>query len=211
MELDSLKAIWKESTFLPTATTQLELEQMLSKKSQSPIAKIKRNLFWELMVVVILYTSTIIYYFIENSGMSIASAWMLIVMGLLYLLYYVQKKKLLKKMECITCEVKSNLSTQLSTLEKYIKIYLWAGTLLVPLIMIFFFIIGYIYLPDVEKLKMQKTPYSTPAYVIVSIVFSAILTLPIYFLNKWYVHKLYGQHVKKLRIILNEMNEIPFQ
>lgn len=211
MELDNLKAIWKESTFLPAATTQLELEQMLSKKSQSPIAKIKRNLLWELIVVVVLYTGTTVYYFIENSGMSVASAWMLIVMGLIYLTYYVQKTKLLKKMECITCEVKSNLSTQLITLEKYVKIYLWAGTLLVPLIMIFFFIIGYIYMPDAEKATLQKIPNFPVIYMVVCIVFSVIITVPLYFINRWYVHKLYGQHVKKLRIILNEMNEIPFQ
>ncbi len=211
MELDNLKAIWKESVSLPAATTQLELEEMLSKKSQSPIAKIKRNLLWELIAVIILYTLTTGYYFIENSGFSIATAWMLIVMGLLYLLYYVQKRKLLKKMECITCEVKSNLSIQLTTLEKYIKIYLWAGTLLVPVIMIFFFVVGYIYMPEAEKAPLQKTPNFLIAYMIVCFVFSVIITLPLYFLNKWYVHKLYGQHVKKLRIILNEMNEVPFK
>ncbi len=211
MELDNLKAIWKESVSLPAATTQLELEEMLSKKSQTPIAKIKRNLLKELIAVVILYTATTVPYFIQNSSFSIATAWMLIIVALIYFLYYIQKRKLLKKMECITCEVKSNLSTQLSTLEKYVKVYLWAGTLLVPLVMIYVFVVGYIYMPEAEKAPLQKIPNFPVLYMIVCFVFSAIITIPMYFLNKWYVHKLYGQHVNKLKNILNEMNEIPFK
>jgi membrane protease YdiL (CAAX protease family) len=209
MELDNLKAIWKESVSLPAATTQLELEEMLSKKSQSPIAKLKRNLLRELIGVVILYGVTIFYYLFENKPGMIYLAVMLIVLGALYGWFYVAKRRLLNSMECVSCEVKSNLSLQLKTLEKYVKLYLWVGTLLIPVILISSFLIGLYFGDNGEFLaKMGNKIFAVfAAWVLISLV----LTIPVYFLNKWYVHKLYGQHVKKLKSILNEMNEIPFK
>lgn len=209
MELDNLRAIWKGSVSLPAATTQVELEEMLSKKSHSPIAKLKRNLLRELIAVVIMYASTIFYYLFENKPGMIYLAVMLIVLGALYGWFYVAKRRLLNSMECVSCEVKSNLSLQLKTLEKYVKLYLWVGTLLIPVILISSFLIGLYFGDNGEFLaKMGNKIFAVfAAWVLISLV----LTIPVYFLNKWYVHKLYGQHVKKLKSILNEMNEIPFK
>lgn len=211
MELDLLKSVWQDVGSNQSATTsQEELEQLLGKKSKTPIARLKRNLFWELIAVVILYTATIAYYFVTYKGAVLSIAWMMIVVGALYVWYYVSKRKLLKSMECVTCEVKSNLSTQLVTLEKYVKLYLWAGTLLFPVVFMFTLLVGYLYAPETQKMPGKDIPNFFIIYTVVCFVFSIVLTVPIYFLNKWYVHKLYGQHVKKLKHILNEMNEPPF-
>lgn len=211
MELDLLKSVWKEvGDSNQASTSQHELEQLLSKKSKTPIARLKRNLFWELIAVLVLYSITVVYYFLTYKGGILSFAWMLIVLGALYVWYYVRKRNLLNSMECVTCEVKSNLSVQLGTLEKYIKLYLWAGTLLFPVVLMFTFIVGYLYAPETQKLPGKEIPNFFLIYTISCLVFSVVLTVPIYFLNKWYVHKLYGQHVKKLRQIVNEMNELPF-
>ena len=37
------------------------------------------------------------------------------------------------------------------------------------------------------------------------VILTAIVTILFYFLNKWYVRKLYGKHVEKLREVLSEM------
>jgi hypothetical protein len=210
MELDNLKTIWKEMGADTAGTSTEELEQMLSKKSKSPIAKLKRNLFWEMIVVVVLYGSTTLYYFIKNDAGMFYLAWIMILLSALYGWYYVSKRKLLLNMECVTCEVKSNLNTQLKTLEKYLKLYLWAGTLLVPIILMCCGVIIYFNNPAPADLPAGKNEFF-PYFLAGMFIFSLIITIPLFFLNKWYIHLLYGRHVKKLRAIVNEMNELPFQ
>lgn len=209
MELESLKTIWKDVSINTAATSAEDLEQMLSKKSKSPIAKLKRNLMWEMIAVAVLYGFTIIYYLSANKPGMLYMVMMLLVLGALYGWYYVAKRKLLNSMECVTCEVKSNLSTQLTTLEKLVKLYLWVGTLIVPFLLILSFLVGLFFMDNGELLAK----IGNKIFIVFGIwvLISFILTIPVFFLNKWYVHKLYGQHVKKLRQIVNEMNELPFK
>lgn len=209
MELESLKTIWKDVGAATATTSAEELEQMLSQKSKSPITKLKRNLLWELIAVAVLYGITIIYCLSANNPGMLYMVTMLLVMGALYGWYYVSKRKLLNSMECVTCEVKSNLSTQLTTLEKLVKLYLWVGTLLVPFLLILSFLVG-LFFSDNGELLAKLGNKIIIVFVIWALI-SFVLTIPVYFLNKWYINLLYGRHVKKLRQIVNEMNELPFK
>jgi hypothetical protein len=209
MELESLKTIWKDVGTSPAITSAEELERMLSQKSKSPIAKLKRNLLWELIAVAVLYGITIIYYLSANKPGMLYIVTMLLVLGALYGWYYVSKRKLLNSMECVTCEVKSNLSTQLTTLEKLVKLYLWVGTLLVPFLLILSFLVG-LFFSDNGELLAKLGNKIIIVFVIWALI-SFVLSIPVYFLNKWYINLLYGRHVKKLRQIVNEMNELPFK
>ena len=210
MELENLKTIWKDVGTDTAATSAEELELLLSKKSKSPISKLKRNLFWEMMVVVIMYGGTIIYYLLKNQPGMFYLALMMAALGALYGWYYITKRKLLLNMECVTCEVKSNLSTQLVTLEKLLKLYLWAGTLLVPVILMVSGIIVYFTSPLPKDIPLSKESFFIYFFIALLLI-SLVFTIPVFFLNKWYINLLYGRHVKKLRLIVNEMNELPFK
>jgi hypothetical protein len=203
MELENLKELWGSDVSVKE-TNEEQLQQMLRQKSKSPIAKMKRNLLMELFAIIVLYVFVVTYYFISFKGGMLSIAWMMIVVGLLYVVYYYNKQKLLNKMECVTCEVKSNLSLQLQTLEKYVRFYLISGTALVPVAMIFTGMITFFYSPEVAKANIKDPSFFWITLGVI-VFFALILTIPLYFLNKWYVNKLYGQHVKKLKQILNEM------
>ena len=123
MELDSLKDIWKnldEEDLHPGR--EVPVLSMLQKRSQGTIAKLKRNLNRELAAVLIIYTLTI-WYIIAYQGLYPELAVLLALVGGAFLFYYYRKNKLLKQMQCVACEVKSNLKTQLFTLEKYVRFY----------------------------------------------------------------------------------------
>jgi hypothetical protein len=203
MELDQLKEMWGDVATVKKVSSDEEIQAILRKKSKSPIAKMKRNLFIEMWVVVILYSVTITDYFLTLKGMMLGLAWLMLASFLLYMLYYVRKRKLLNDMECVSCEVKSNLQQQLRTLEKYIRLYLYLGTLFFPVIMIFTGVILFLYAPE---LKNQEPTVPLWAFVTALSVIAFVLTIPMYFLNKWYMRKLYGQHVDKLKAIVNEMS-----
>ena len=203
MELDQLKEMWSDVGQSKTSTSEQELQAILQKKSKSPIAKMKRNLFIEMVIIVVLYTWSTIYYFMKFHGPILGIAWLMLLTGVLFMIYYFRKLKLLKEMECVSCEVKSHLQLQVKTLEKYIWLYLVGGTLMFPFIMITSGVIIFFF-----DSKMQTTPHiSFWSFFLVLVLVSAILTIPMYFLNKWYVRKLYGQHAEKLKKIVNEMSE----
>lgn len=199
MELDNLKEVWQADAGNTLPGIKEEILLMLQKKSRSPIAKIKRNLRGEMMVVVVLYSASIIYYIISNKGRYWELALMLFLMGVLFMFYYYRKNKLLQEMECVTCEVKSNLERQVSMLGKYIRFYFVAGTLLTP---IAYFTAGLIVLYKSPGLSITGTQFLS-WFIGIGIVLSIL----VYFLNIWYVNKLYGRHLKKLKELLQQMEE----
>ena len=198
MELDNLKEAWKGHTVKNAADSNEQILSMLHKKSQRPIAKMKRNLFRELIAVIVLYTGSIIYYMIADQGKFWEIALMLFLIGVVFLFFYYRKNKLLNEMECVACEVKSNLQRQVSTLEKYVRFYYLAGMILTPLA---FFTAGFFVLYKAPGVTMSSNFY------IWFFGSGVVMTIILYFVNKWYVNKLYGQHVKKLKELLNQMEE----
>lgn len=204
MELDQLKEMWGEMATDKKGSSFEEIQAMLHKKSKSPIAKMKRNLMIEMVAVIVLYTLIIIDYAMKYSGVMLSIPLLMFVLGVLFVIYYIRKRKLLKDMECVTCEVKSNLQQQLTILGKYVRFYMLAGTLLFPLTMIFMSVVLYFYSAEMQQVS-KPVPF-LPFIAVVTVI-ALILTIPIYFLNKWYVRKLYGQHVEKLKLIVSEMSE----
>lgn len=221
MELDSLKDIWKglDETDLQPGR-DVPISSMLQKRSQSTIARLKRNLNRELIAVLIIYSLTI-WYIITFQRMYSELAVLLALVGGAFLFYYYRKSKLLKQMECVACEVRSNLKQQLGTLEKYVRFYFIAGTILTPLA---YFAAGMIILFNGQEINSHMVDVSIDAQTSVSqmpiaqhisnhrffvlfLSIGAVLTLGSYFINRWLIGKLYGQHIQKLKDLLTQMDE----
>jgi hypothetical protein len=221
MELDSLKDIWKnldEEDLQPTR--EVPILSMLQKRSQGTIARLKRNLNRELIAVVIIYSLTI-WYIIAYQQLYSELAVLLALVGGAFLFYYYRKNKLLKQMQCVACEVRSNLKHQLVTLEKYVRFYFIAGTILTPLA---YFAAGAIILfnaqdfnsslndvPGEAQVSVGQIPVvahiSNHRFFVLLISIGAVLTVSSYFLNRWLINKMYGQHVQKLKELLYQMEE----
>jgi hypothetical protein len=218
MELDSLKDIWKnlgEEDLRPGR--ELPILSMLQKKSQGSIARLKRNLNRELAAVVIIYSITI-WYIIVYQQLYRELAVLLLLIGAGFLFYYYRKSKLLKQMQCVACEVKSNLKQQLVTLEKYVRFYFVAGTVLTPLA---YFAAGMIILfntPEhplndrvpfeIALSNLPKADHITNSrffYLFAGI--GVLLTASVYFVNRWLINKMYGQHIQKLKELLLQMDD----
>jgi hypothetical protein len=221
MELDSLKDIWKnlDETDLHPGS-DVPISPMLHKRSQSTIARLKRNLNRELIAVLIIYSLTILY-IVSFQRMYSELAVLLALVGGAFLFYYYRKSKLLKQMECVACEVRSNLKKQLGTLEKYVRFYFIAGTILTPLA---YFAAGIIILFNAQEgnshlvdvpLEAQTSVSQMPIaqhisnhrFFVLFLSIGAVLTLGSYFINRWLIGKLYGQHIHKLKDLLKQMEE----
>jgi hypothetical protein len=205
MELDQLKDIWQKEP-APQQKQDEYLLSLLAKPSNSPIAKMKRNLFWELVTIIVMYTAGIIYYFYAFGGRMAEISWFMLIIGVIFLVYYYRKNKLLNSMQCVACQVKSNLELQLGTLEKYVRFYLVAGNVLFPVSMLTVGYVTIVLYP--QRLHSPKSLWNDPHVQQVAIIYTivmAILSVGVFFLNKWYVNRLYGRHVKKLKEMLQEL------
>ena len=205
MELEQFKNIWEKDTAVQQKQDDYFLS-LLNKRSNSPIARIKRNLRAELIVILVMYTFAVTYYFFAYGGKMVELAWLMVVVGLGFLVYYYRKNKLLNEMQCVSCHVKSNLELQLGTLEKYVKFYLLVGNILFPVTMAIAGYVALVLYP--ERLGVAHTPGNDAhmrQIVTWYIIAGIVLSVGVFFLNKWYVNRLYGRHIKKLREILKEM------
>jgi Ca2+/Na+ antiporter len=219
MELDSLKDIWKnlDEDDLRPGSRELPIESMVQKRSQGSIARLKRNLNREALAVVIIYSITI-WYIIAYQQLYRELAVLLLLIGGGFMFYYYRKSKLLQQMECVDSEVKSNLKRQLSTLEKYVRFYFVAGNILTPLA---YFAAGMIILfntpdaPDNNHISIDVALSNLPRaehltdnrFFYLFIGTGVALTASIYFVNRWWINKLYGQHIQKLKELLGQMDE----
>lgn len=205
MELDSLKSVWQQEQSAPVIARQnadAEILKMTGRKSQSPVARMLRNMGRELLAVLIIYNLTIAYYVFENGSRYWLIVLLLILLEVFFAVYYYRTSKLLKAIQCIQCEVSSSLRRQVRTLEKYIRFYFIAGTVATP---VAYFLTGLIVLHSSSK-GISLSRYSIGFYA-VFIGIGLVITLLVYLLNKWYVHKLYGRHLEKLQRLLNEIEE----
>ena len=204
MELDNLKDLWRDLDREETYPADDEhILKILQRRSQSPIARMKRNLLIELIAVVILYSFSIWYFLLASNGLYSEIALFLFILGLFFGFYYYKKNRLLNKMQCVTCEVRSNLERQLKTLEKYVRFYFIFATVLCP---VAYFVPGFIVLLKYPGEAIAQRFTASTTYI-VFVIIGVVITCGSYFLNRWYVTKLYGRHIEKLKSLLFQMEE----
>ena len=203
MELETLKSLWQEQDTPPAAEgSQEALLALLQKRSGGPIARMRRNLRKEVLVMIISYSCCIIFYLLAFDGRMSGVAWVFVGLFAFFYVYYYRKNQLLKKMQCVSCEVRSNLAGQLKTLQKYLRFYFWSSTLIVPVSLFLSFEIAI-------RSRQADDPHSSWLRIFLLLsALAAVLTVAVYFLNRWYINKLYGRHLRKLQELLREMDEV---
>jgi len=210
MELESLKYVWH------TITAGLEGEQdrsqilaQLRKRSRGPLTKMRRNLAGELVLILLVYSTGILFYVLGFGGRLSEIAWLQFLLLLMFAGYFYRMNRLLGEMQCFSCAVRSNLERQIATLKKYTRFYIIAGTCMIPFAVVFTFLIIQWKLPhpagsDLYYRLVGYPWWRSPRAWMIAI---APLTVGIYFVNVWYVNRLYGRHISKLQEILREMDE----
>jgi hypothetical protein len=208
MELDSMKDIWKgQNTGVQKSLNENELMTMISHPSKSPVAKMKRTLKKELYFVIVCFSVAALVFFLTFENKFIGFSLAYIFLMLVFIIYYFFKNRLLTNMQCVTCEVKSNLTMQANTLEKYIKNNLIVSTLVYPAFLMFGAWLLYtgFYSETPKSIISYSSAYSPWITTLIWLVFSIITTIPLYYLNKKYLHWLYGKHINRIKRVLSEI------
>ena len=239
MELDSLKDIWQAldqplgsrkpdepavgrspadpPDTIPAAgshrfsggSAHESLLPLLNQRSRGPVARMRRNLRIEYLCIVVSYIPLILCYLVEFQGRLSAISIMLFIVGAFFCAYYYRKSRLLNTMQCLTCQVRSNLARQVATLKKYTRFYLLASTAVIPAVAILTYVIFRLRLLYPNDAAVYHTLSPAPWWKNSTIWLLLLIpfTVMIYYMNVWYINKLYGRHIKKLQELLREMDE----
>ncbi|HEV3327289.1 MAG TPA: hypothetical protein VG052_16855 [Puia sp.] len=208
MELESLKYAWHSLEAPPAREPDQEaLLALLQKKSRGPVARMRRNLVREGIIMFVTYIPAILCYWLEFEGRLSAISWLLALVALLFFGYYSRKYRLLKEMQGVTSSsIRASLAHQVETLKKYTRFYLLAGTGAIPVTYLLSYAIIRWKLPTAGTAlyhRLYPAPWwASPVFWLILLV---PLTIGIYYMNAWYINKLYGRHIKKLQELLQEM------
>ncbi len=202
MELDELEKIWKQPGH--HSLLQPDIEQALRHRARNEVSRMRGNLLSELWVALVSVVLVSVFYFTVLNGRLWEIGWIYILLLLVFLVYYFAKSRLLKGMLSSTGSVRQHLETQLKKLDTYTRWYMLTGTLLVPLLMTcFYFLLQYKNIP----LQLQGVSVGSDSFAALYFACTAVLSAGSYFFNKWNVDVRYGKYIKRLKLLLAELDE----
>lgn len=207
MELEDLKYLWKKNNDRYLPKEEAELAIMLKGKSTSIIARLKRNVWVELIFTFLGGLALLMYALTLPSGsLKWTSVSILILFGV-YSFYYIKKLMLLSRFNPGDGHIKANLELLILNLSGYLKFYRRSYSILYPVYFLLALLFGGIENGSTEFFQRLSKP---------SVVATLILGAGLFFfcstwLTNWYLKKLYGNHLKKLEDLLRdlEMHEKP--
>jgi Ca2+/Na+ antiporter len=207
MELDELKDLWNDKPGVTTGADKISA--MLGQQSHNPIEKMKRNLRMELVIVFFTVGAVAVYFFIAFGSEYSIIGWVYALLVVLFCYYFIRKNKLLNEMQCTSCRVKSNIELQLKTLERYVRFYLVSGTAIIPILFIFLGVVLYYKKPTLIRQNHTFSSTTNPVwkFLLAWLVLLTVSTTIMWVMNRGYVNKLYGRHIRRLKQLLAQMNE----
>ena len=194
-ELDDLKDLWRAGAGAGKPINAA----MLANRSLSPVAKMKRSLLFDFSLYLITYPAAIWLFMSGDEPFRHLVAGAFVLIAIIAAAYFFSKYRLLMQIGKMTNPVLQTLEDQLTLLEKYLHFYLWVGMALIPLIS-----------GLTVALHLYMNFHTLQLYSLITAVglwfaLNCLFALPFYHFNKWYIQKLYGKHLQRLRFNLQEL------
>ncbi|HRJ29956.1 MAG TPA: hypothetical protein PLV21_18055 [Cyclobacteriaceae bacterium] len=199
-ELDDLKSIWKQQSGYE-AKNEAEIIEMLSKRSNTLIHKLKRSVWFELIFTLACMLVLGTYSVTLKGGALMWTILSLLVLLLSFTLYYVKKIILLNQYDAGHENLKDNLNHLLLRLDAYMKFYKRSYSILYPL----FFALGLLFGALESGFDRFIEKFEKPMYTLSFIILSVVFMAGVYKITDWYLKKLYGNHIEKLRSLQKEL------
>jgi len=205
MELDDLRRQWQRpEPVAPPALTPTELTQLVARQSGSTLEQMRRNARWELGLNYVLVIAAI------GMVVSISQLWMRLLAGMMGLLavvciyYFHRKLGLLRSMADPAGHLRAHLVRITEGLRGLIRFYyrltLWAGPWTILLLLGF-------------SLGKELHRAAGPRWQLIGIIaglaliFGAACQVGIIYFTRWYLQRLYGQHLDRLEGQLRELDD----
>jgi hypothetical protein len=203
-ELDDLKSIWKQQPPDFDKKNTEEITRMLQGRSTSIVSKLKRSVWFELAFTVVCAIALAAYGLYAKSGQL---AWMVLTLSVIfvvYITYYVKKLNLLNRYAPDRGNLKTNIENLVQGLSAYLSFYKRSYTLLYPV----FFLIGLLFGALDAGWDNFVHRFTQTGFLIWFIVVTTLFMVGVYKITDWYLKKLYGNHLEKLKDLLLELKAL---
>jgi len=202
MELEELKSIWKNSEPGFQSKDETEIASMLKGRSLSIIDKLKRSVWFELIFTLAASIGLLIYALTLPSGALKWTSISILLMCLGYTFYYVKKLMLLNRFDPVKENMRANLVSLINNLSGYLKFYKRSYTILYPVYFCLGLLFGGLERGADEFFERLVQPRTI---ILLTLIAGLFYFLSTRFTN-WYLRKLYGNHLEKLKGLLNDIH-----
>ena len=201
MEIEDLKDIWKKQSegFKPKAET--ELAAMLKGKSTSIITRLKRNVWFELLLTSLGGVALLAYAFTLPSGSLKWTSISIPVLFVIYSFYYLKKLQVLNRFDAGSDNLKASLQKLVHSLKGYLRFYKRSYSFLYPV----YFFFGLLFAAVERGADTFFHQVARPEIFITLVVGAIGFFVFSSWLTTWYLKKLYGNHLDKLEGLLQEL------
>lgn len=202
MELDDLKNIWQKGDLFKPRQEE-EFTGMLKGRSHSIIARLRRNIWFELTFTLI-GSILLLYYSFSIPSPSLRWGFIFVLLSfLLYIIYYVKKINLLNRFESSEGNIRTNLENLVRDLDSFLKFYYKSYTLLYPAYLVLILVVAIVD-RGLEQFLDSLKDWRIVGLLLFLVLLSIALSL---WVSKWFLGKLYGRHLQKLRTLLKDLEE----
>jgi hypothetical protein len=204
MELDELKSLWKKSDVGFPQKGEAELAPMLRGQSKSVVDKLKRSVWFEMIFTLIAGLVLLIYSFTLANGALKWTCVSILVVFVAYTFYYIKKLMLLNKFSSLNENLKVSLESLIDNLTSFLKFYKRSYTVLYPV----YFCLALMFVAIERGIDNFLDVLMKPKTVIFLLMVAGIFYLSSTWLVNWFLKKLYGNHLEKLKNMLAEINAV---
>jgi hypothetical protein len=204
MELDDLRRQWQQPEPGAAALNAVQLRGMLARQRGGLVEKMRRNARWEMALAVLIAGLMLVG--LTQTHKTVVQLYesfsLLLMLVLLY--YYYRLLAVLRQMAEPSISVRSHLAKLCVGLRQMLrfnyKLTLW--TMPYMLLLIYGFFTG--------RLLAGKAAYSWQTWALAGgalLVLGSVLQVGVVYFTRWYMQRLYGQHVDRLEGQLHELDE----
>lgn len=201
MELEDLKSIWKSSEPEFKPKDEQEIALMLKGKSKSIIDTLKRNVWFELAFTILITVGLMLYALSLPNGALKSTSISLLLLCIAGAFYYIKKIILLNRFEGVNENLRDNISMLIKNLTSYLKFYKNSYAILYPVYFALGLVFGAIERGTAKYIEFLSQPKMIAYLVLMAGVFFFTSTRFV----SWYLKKLYGRHLDKLKNLLEEI------
>lgn len=202
MELEELKTIWKQNDPVFRHKDEAEIALMLKGKSMSIIARLKRNVWFELIIVVLSSVVLLLYAITLKNGALKWSSISVLLISLGASVYFVKKLLLLNRYQEVNENLHDTLALLIANLRSYLKFYKNSYAVLYPIYFFLALLFG-----GLERGPAKYIDFLLhPSTIITLLVFAVLFFVTSTWAADWYIKKLYGDHLAKLQGLLDDLN-----
>ena len=206
MELDDLRRQWQQPApaEAPSAMDASALAALLARGSRSPVSHMCRNVWLEIgFVTVCVLVCLVLLPFTHDALTRTLLGW-LIVVCLSSGIYYRRQLAVLRSLSDASGALREHVARQLSSLRGLVKLYYRATLFSMPWTLLLS--LGFY----VCKALARPGPFPWSRLGLLAgamLIAGSLLQLGVVQVTRWYLQRLYGQHLDRLEASLRELDE----